>query len=192
MSVEKSISAEKALEWLIEGNNDYIFSERNHHGNISHELRMHTHHHGQNPFAIIVTCSDSRVIPENIFMKGIGELFVIRIAGNILGRYGMGSIEYAVEHLGCKLVLVMGHTKCGAIQAALHGAHDGFVGTIIDEIQKNIGSAKNVLFATRRNVYATIKKLEDESKIIQEYKEKGLKVVGSIYHTSTGEVEIFE
>ena len=68
-----SISASKALEWLIEGNNDYLNAKNNHSGDISQEKRMHTHKHGQSPFAVIITCSDSRVIPENIFMKGIGD-----------------------------------------------------------------------------------------------------------------------
>ena len=79
----KNIDAKTALKWLIEGNNDYIEAKINHHGDISKEKRLHLHHHGQNPFALIITCSDSRVIPENICMKRIVEIWVIRLEANV-------------------------------------------------------------------------------------------------------------
>lgn len=135
----KIISGEKALEWLIEGNKDYLFAKHNH-GDISKERRTHTHKHGQNPFAIVLTCSDSRVIPEGIFMKGIGDLFVIRVAGNVLDTYGLDSIEYALDYLGCKLVLVLGHTECGAIQSSLKAKEESFIGSITKEIKSAIGN----------------------------------------------------
>lgn len=75
---------------------------------------------GQHPFAVVVSCSDSRIPPELIFDQGLGDIFTIRTAGNVIGDYELGSIEYAVEHLGCKLVVVLGHENCGAIQAFLH------------------------------------------------------------------------
>lgn len=184
------ISAAKALEWLIEGNNDYINSKMNH-GDISPEKRMHTHHHGQSPFAIVVACSDSRVIPESIFMKGIGDLFVIRLAGNVIGDFALGSIEYAVQHLGCKLIFVMGHTGCGAIAASLDGTHDGYVGMITDEIKKAIGHIKSPLFASKRNIGYAIDKINTSS-IISKLKDEGLEIVGGIYHTSTGHVEVLK
>ncbi len=185
------IDAKKALEWLIEGNKDYIYSKSNHQGDISLEKRIHTHKHGQSPFAIIITCSDSRVIPESIFMKGIGDLFVIRLAGNVIGDFALGSIEYAVGHLGCKLIMVMGHTSCGAVSASLDGSHDGYVGMITDEIKKAIGHIRNPLAATKKNTMNSVSKIKS-SNIVKPLLKEGLVVIGSIYHTSTGEVEIIE
>jgi len=182
------VSAEVALRWLIEGNNDYIEAEKNHHGDISLERRVHTHRHGQNPFAVIITCSDSRVIPESIFMKGIGDLFVIRLAGNVIGDFGLGSIEYAIEHLDCNLVVVMGHSSCGAINAALDRHHQGYIGSITKEIKKAIGNEISPIVATKLNVKNTINKIY-ESDIVKKKLNEGLEVIGSIYHTHSGHVE---
>lgn len=103
----------KALEKLKAGNASYIDAKVNSE-DISQAKRTDTLVNGQKPYAIIITCSDSRVIPENIFMTGIGELFVIRIAGNVIDEHQLGSIEYAASHLGAPLIVVMGHTHCGA------------------------------------------------------------------------------
>ena len=99
----------KALEKLKAGNARYIDAKVNSE-DISQAKRTDTLVNGQKPYAIIITCSDSRVIPENIFMTGIGELFVIRIAGNVIDEHQLGSIEYAASHLGAPLIVVMGHT----------------------------------------------------------------------------------
>ncbi len=101
----------KALEKLKAGNARYIDAKVNSE-DISQAKRTDTLVNGQKPYAIIITCSDSRVIPENIFMTGIGELFVIRIAGNVIDEHQLGSIEYAASHLGAPLIVVMGHTHC--------------------------------------------------------------------------------
>lgn len=186
----KSIDANTALKWLIEGNKDYIDAKTNHHGDISQEKRHHLHHHGQNPFALIVCCSDSRVIPENIFMKGLGDLFVVRLAGNVCGDFALGSIEYGIEHLGIKLVLVMGHTGCGAVHAALEGSHDSYIGEITNEIKKAIGRTKNPLNATKKNVLNSINKIKS-SPLIEKDLDKAT-IVGAIYHTNTGKVEILK
>lgn len=187
--INRIIKSDVALKWLEEGNRDYMNSIHNH-GDISKEKRMHTHHHGQNPFAVIVACSDSRIIPEAIFMKGIGDLFVIRQAGNVLDDFGLGSIEYAMDHLGCKLVLVLGHTKCGAIQASLEGASDSFIGKIINEIKNSIGNETNPNMACKKNVVATVNKIQDFI-INKDEKYRDVLIKGGIYHTSTGHVEIF-
>ena len=84
-------------------------------------LRERTAVHGQHPRAIVVACSDARVIPEEIFDAVLGELFVIRVAGNVLDNHQLGSIEYAAAHLGCPLVIVLGHTRCGAVYDVLDG-----------------------------------------------------------------------
>ena len=105
-------AAEEALEKLKNGNARYLNLEKNE-GNISAEIRKKTCMEGQRPYAVIITCSDSRVIPESIFNAGLGELFVIRVAGNVIDNHQLGSIEYAAGHLGCPLILVMGHNHCG-------------------------------------------------------------------------------
>ncbi len=183
------IDSDRALRWLLEGNKDYISAKRNHRGDISREKRIHTHHHGQNPYAVIICCSDSRVIPENIFMAGIGDLFVIRLAGNVVGDFALGSIEYAVSHLNTKLVLVMGHTMCGAIHSAIIDHHESFITSIINEIKEAISDCKDNTEASKLNVLNTINKIK-KSEIINELLEKDVKIIGSIYHTHSGEVEL--
>ena len=96
--------------------------------------REDTSENGQHPYAVIVTCSDSRVPAEHIFNAGIVELFFIRTAGNVIGDYALGSVEYGAEYLGTKLIVVLGHTNCGAVDAALHGGAHGAIATITDEI----------------------------------------------------------
>ena len=179
----------KALEWLKEGNNAYINSEKNHLGDISQEKRLHTHKHGQTPYAVIITCSDSRVIPESIFMAGIGDLFIIRLAGNVVADYGLGSIEYAVGHLNTKLVVVMGHTMCGAISCALNNHHESYISSIILEIQNNIKNEKDHIKAAKCNVKKTIEKI-NSSEVLKRYDD--VKVVGALYHTHSGVVEFFK
>ena len=186
--VNKIIESDVALKWLEEGNRDYMDSIHNH-GDISKEKRIYTHHHGQNPFAVIVACSDSRVIPEAIFMKGIGDLFVIRQARNVLDAFGLGSIEYAIDHLGCKLVLVLGHTKCGAIQQSLEGAPNSFIGKIINEIKNSIGNENNPNIACKKSVLSTVHKIENLI-IKKDERYTDVLIKGGIYHISTGHVEI--
>ena len=118
-------TAADAIYKLAAGNLKYLNAE-NGSGDISRRIRMSTWAKGQSPYAIIVTCSDSRVIPENIFSAGIGELFVIRLAGNIIDDHQLGSIEYAAGHLGCRLVVVLGHTHCGAVDAAINSESSGY------------------------------------------------------------------
>ncbi len=112
MSTNVSYTANEAVSKLKKGNLNYISANRND-GDVSSAVRLKTCVEGQKPYAIIITCSDSRVIPESIFSAGIGDLFVIRVAGNVIDNHQLGSIEYAAEHLGCRLILVMGHNHCG-------------------------------------------------------------------------------
>jgi len=114
------MNGKEALEKLIEGNRRYIAGECQ--GEGRHEERRAETVCGQDPFAIVLGCSDSRVPPEIIFDSGIGDLFVIRVAGEVAGEFALGSIEYAALHLGTPLLLVLGHTNCGAITAAVAGA----------------------------------------------------------------------
>jgi carbonic anhydrase len=120
---EVSLSPDMAFAKLKEGNARFAKGKPLH-PDQSVETRQELSK-GQKPFAVIVACSDSRLSPEIIFDQGLGDLFVIRIAGNTVGDAALGSIEYAVEHLGCQLVIVMGHDKCGAVKAAVEGVTKG-------------------------------------------------------------------
>ena len=126
MSPVKNVSPREALRRLKEGNQQYLRAERPS-GNISPAVRKETAAHGQKPFAVVIACSDSRVIPEDIFSCGIGDLFVIRTAGNTIDRPQLASIEYALHHLGTRLILVLGHTRCGAVGAALQPEEGAFL-----------------------------------------------------------------
>ena len=119
-------SAETALAKLKEGNRKFVESSHTS-MDTSRILRRHFKENGQHPYAIIISCSDSRVVPEVIFSAGIGDLFVIRVAGNVIDAHQLGSIEYAAEHLGTGLVVVLGHTDCGAVGAVLSGHGGGYI-----------------------------------------------------------------
>ena len=166
---------------LIYGNRQYI-------ENSDAAVREKAAAEGQRPQAIIVCCSDSRVIPERIFSADIGDLFVIRVAGNVLDRHQLGSIEYAAGHLGTNLIVVMGHTGCGAVAAAVHHDPGGYIKYITDEIKKAIGAEQDDYKACVLNVQQSIRVIESSLEI-QKDEEKGLKVIGAIYNLENGTVE---
>lgn len=186
---KENLSASEALAKLKEGNKLYLTSDTNP-GDISPRMRQVTCDEGQSPYAIVVTCSDSRVIPEGIFSAGIGELFVIRVAGNVMDNHQIGSVEYAADHLGSKLVVILGHTHCGAVGATISSAPEGFVKTITDEIRKAIGDEKDEYKACCLNVQRSVSIVKES---LSEMVEKdGLKVCGAIYHIDNGEVEFLD
>lgn len=186
-----TMSVRDALQSLKEGNLKYLAACHNG-GDISPAIRTKTCEEGQHPYAVIVACSDSRVIPEAIFSAGIGELFVIRVAGNVIDDHQLGSIEYAASHLGCKLVLVLGHDHCGAVDAAIHHDPNGYVKFITDEIRLAIGDEKDDYRACCLNVRRSVRVIEESLDIQREEHEHGLKVLGALYRLSTGEVEFLE
>lgn len=187
MSANFAYTAQEALEKLKKGNKHYISAEKNE-GDISPALRERTCAEGQSPYAVIITCSDSRVIPESIFSAGIGELFVIRVAGNVIDNHQLGSIEYATHHLGCRLIVVMGHDHCGAVGAAISDEPDGYVKSITDEIKKTIGGETDDYKASCLNVLHSVNKIE-ESFSVDKDGENGLRVCGALYHLEDGRVE---
>lgn len=187
MSTTVTCTAEEALKKLKEGNQQYLNAETSK-GDISKLLRRRTCDEGQTPYAIIVTCSDSRVIPESIFSAGIGDVFVIRVAGNVIDNHQLGSIEYAADHLGSRLVVVMGHNHCGAVGAAISDNPGGYIKSITDEIKSAIGDEKDDYAACCLNVKNSIKKIEEGLKI-QQGDANGLQVCGAIYHLEDGSVE---
>lgn len=133
-----AMTVDEGLIRLKEGNAMYIAG--NNARNISGAYREKLAKEGQHPYAVIVACSDSRVVPEFIFSAGLGELFVIRVAGNIMDDHQLGSVEYALAHLHCTLVVILGHSSCGAVNAAIAGGERGYVGTITGEIACAIGA----------------------------------------------------
>lgn len=184
MSSESKVTAQEALARLKAGNEKFLKATTPS-GDISPQIRNKTASEGQFPYAVIVTCADSRVMPEAIFSVGIGELFVIRVAGFVVNKTQLGSIEYAVDHLGSPLVVVLGHTQCGAVGAALHHHEvEGALKVIIDEIVAAIGDEKNPNEAVKLNVKNSCKVIEAD-KI-------SAKVVGAVYNIDSGAVEFLD
>ncbi len=155
---------------------------------------------GQHPFAVIVSCSDSRVPAELVFDQGLGDIFSIRTAGNVMGDYELGSIEYAVEHLDCKLVVVMGHKNCGAVKAFIdskgHYEHDDHIKEIVEYIQneqeeKNLAKKGELSFdnAVNANVQHGVKFLKTAEPILKEsHDQKKIMIIGAVYDIETGKV----
>ena len=191
MHMKLNMSAAKAVEKLKEGNEKYLETLTGM-GDVSKESRMRTYLHGQHPYAIVVTCSDSRVIPESIFSAGIGDLFVIRLAGNVIDDHELGSIEYAAGHLGCRLIVVLGHTHCGAVDAAMNSDPEGYIKFITDEIKRAIGDEKDERKACEKNVWQSIQMIEHSLEIHHIEDEIGLRVVGAMYDIETGKVEFMQ
>lgn len=153
---------------------------------------------GQHPFAIIVGCSDSRVPPEIVFDQGLGDLFVVRVAGNIVDDHALGSIEYAAEHLHVPLVVVLGHDKCGAVDAAVSGGEvPGHIASIVDAIKPAVEEAKseqgNLLDnAIDANIRRVVYEIRHSEPILGHEVEAGkLTVVGARYKLDSGQVVFF-
>jgi len=177
----------QALRRLVSGNKVYEDSRYNP-ADISCERRMETAANGQKPYAVILTCSDSRVPPEHIFSTGIGELFVVRTAGNVVGNFEVGSVEYAVQHLSVPLVVIMGHTHCGAVAAALEGHADGYIEDIVREIQLGLNGAVTESEAVYNNILHSERRIL-QSKIVKDLLRAGrLMLARAEYDIKTGHV----
>ena len=157
---------------------------------------------GQHPFATVITCSDSRVAPEYIFDQGIGDIFVVRVAGNVIEPTTLGSIEYGVEHLHTPLLVVMGHSQCGAVSAAYDakGEPEGNIGAILKKIMPAVETAKKahkgkdetLELAIQENVRNTYKDIMTSPVVSHLVHEGKLKVVAAEYQLKDGKVEIIE
>jgi len=204
------ITAEKALERLREGNRRFASSTVNRQ-TLSWEARRAELVNGQAPFAIILGCSDSRAPAELIFDQGLGDLFVIRVAGNIVAPSLVGSVEFAATRFNTRLVVVLGHTQCGAIYATLDELRQpaenqspnlrSIVNRVRPSIEKLLSddaedcSDTEVLVrkAVRANVRASVAQLQHGSEIIEQLVARGeLRVVGAEYSLETGEVDFFD
>ncbi len=190
---------------LVDGNRRYVQNVRSLDSMLSHSRRDVESHR---PFAIVLGCSDSRAPAEVVFDQGLGDLFVIRVAGNIVAPSQVGSVEFAAERFGTRLVVVMGHTNCGAIDAALEaverkeGPASRNLMSIVDRVRPSIESlvltdlardpARLRREAVRANVRASVNHLRHSSEIIEQLAlHGGLVVVGAELDLVTGEVEFF-
>lgn len=152
---------------------------------------------GQHPYAIVVTCSDSRVCPELLFDTGLGELFVVRTAGHVIDDHALGSIEYAAEHLHAHTILVLGHERCGAVQAAMQGGElPGHIGSLVTAIAPGIAAAKagnDAMACVQANVRATVQALRQNHPLLAELVQKHeIAVQGAVYDLDTGAVELLD
>ncbi len=196
-----------ALNRLTLGNQRFV-AEQSYGGNISSKRRLKLAE-GQNPFAVIVGCSDSRVPAELVFDQGLGDLFVIRVAGNITDESVTGSVEYAVAVLGCELVVVLGHTDCGAVKATVQEISQpsgnlspnlGFIVNAISPVVSSLASNgsnlnQNELInnAIRSNIKHSARQLYATSTILESAVNDGkLIIAGAEYHLKTGAVDFFD
>jgi carbonic anhydrase len=202
------MTAAEALQKLKQGNARFLSNVRGAEPILS-QVRRADFVHGQNPFAVILGCSDSRVPAEIIFDQGLGDLFVIRVAGNVVAPSQIGSVEFAVERFATPLVVVVGHTACGGVGATLDvlqgRAPPGSRGlmSIVDRIrpsiepllQTDLASHPDALMraSIRANVRASVNQLGHGSEIIERLvAERGLAIVGGVYDLATGEVDFFD
>ena len=181
------------LEDLLEGNRRFVEGKMVNPNRSSARRREASA--GQHPTAVILTCSDSRVPPEILFDRGIGDLFVVRTAGNVVDDSVLGSIEYAVAHLGVRLIMVLGHTNCGAIGAALAGIEaDGHMGFITRSLQAPVRSVRHLEgdigdHASRMNVELTVAALRSSEPLLAPLEEE-LTIVGCYYDIASGMVRV--
>ena len=188
---------EDAKKLLLEGNKRFISGEILNKDLTKENLKKLSM--GQKPLAVIVGCSDSRVNPEIIFDQGLGDLFVIRDAGNVIDKITMGSVEYGVEHLGAPLIVVLGHEKCGAVEATVNKAQaseniQGIIEKInisLEDIDNNVSKDKIYAEVEDKNIENTVNQIKREPVIENLIKENKVKVIGAKYHIETGEV-VFE
>lgn len=195
------LTPDEALEVLRKGNERFVYNLKAHRDLLE---QVNETSDGQHPFAAILSCMDSRTSAELIFDQGLGDIFSIRIAGNILNGDILGSLEFATKMAGSKIIVVLGHTKCGAITAACDDIRMGSLTMLLEKIKpvveseveiKDQRNGSNPLFVynvTRLNVQQTIDKIYDQSVIIAELLNSGkIKIVGGLYDVDTGRVVFF-
>lgn len=202
------LTADEALDRLKKGNQRFINGETNHQKLLTHHERAQMAE-TQEPFAIILGCSDSRVPAEMVFDQGLGDLFVIRVAGNIVAPSQVGSVEFAVDSFNCPVVIVLGHTHCGAIDSTIEALRNpdqppsANLMSIVNRVRPSVEilmqtELKDDLkklshHAVRSNVFASVNQLRHGSAVLESFISKGkLKVVGAEYSLETGEVLFFD
>ncbi|NLN59329.1 MAG: carbonic anhydrase [Deltaproteobacteria bacterium] len=200
--VQASITPDKAIEMLRQGNQRFASGQTTGRDFLAQVKQTSG---GQFPFAAIVSCLDSRVPPEIVFDRGIGDLFVARVAGNFVNDDILGSLEYAARVAGARLIVIMGHTECGAVKGACDSAQLGLltatlanINPAVNSVQGNYEprSSKNTDFVqavAEKNVELTMGKLRDRSVVLRGMLDKGeIGMVGAMYDVSTGKVEFLK
>ena len=199
---QQKLSADTILNILKSGNKRFVS------GNSSEKYLKHQVNatsFGQNPFAIVLSCIDSRTTTEHIFDLGLGDIFSVRIAGNILNEDILGSMEFGVHEIGVKLIVVLGHTKCGAIIGACNHVELGNLTALLEKVKPAIQNEKTVIEyrngsnsvfvdkVAEQNVFCTIERIRQESQLICELENQGkIKIVGGLYDVETGKVNFYE
>jgi carbonic anhydrase len=199
---QKNITPDLAIQLLKEGNERFINNLKTNRNLLQ---QVNETSDGQHPFAVILSCIDSRTSSELIFDQGLGDIFSVRIAGNILNEDILGSMEFATKVVGVKLIVVLGHTKCGAIVGACNHVEMGNLTTLLNKIQPAIyqeakttenRTGSNPVFVqnvTEINVRLTMDRIRRESPIIADLEKNGeIKIVGGIYHVENGKVNFFD
>ena len=190
-----NLSADEALDKLQKGNERFVSLHQKHPDET--KKRRKEMMKGQHPFVVILSCSDSRVPPELIFDQGLGDIFEIRNAGNVLNKHVIGSIEYAVMHCGVKLIVIMGHQDCGAIGATLSGVSETeYIKALEDSIQPAVEECKakglevNSDNVVKEHVMQDINELlTQDTELVKYMKKNKVKIVPAYYHIDSGKVE---
>lgn len=186
------MTIQNTIQRLKDGNDRFVADSMD--GKLQDSARRKGLVAGQEPYAIILSCADSRVVPELAFDTGLGEIFVVRVAGNVANNSSMASIEYAVAHCGSKVIVVLGHQSCGAVTAAMAGGDNGYnINHLLSHIQPALaacGDGADLKDVVRKNAELNAQELVNRSAIISSAVEKGdVKIVPAYYHLDTGKVE---
>ena len=193
----QNLTPYQGYELLVEGNKRFIGSLRRDHDHLE---MINVTREGQYPFAVILSCMDSRTSVELIFDQGLGDLFSIRIAGNIVNNDILASIEYAIKYVGSKVLMVLGHTECGAIKSARQGVEDGHITDLLKRIQPSITKSllddKEYMFEDKiayANVENSLEEILTRSRIVRDMFAKGqIGIVGGVYNVENGQVDFFK
>jgi len=195
LSARQSMTGKEALELLFAGNKRFLDGKLEHPNHCEESRKGLVS--GQDPLAVVLTCADSRVPPVDVFDQGLGDLFVVRVAGNIISDHILGSIEYAVSHLHTPLVMVMGHSSCGAVGAVAQGVKlHGHIASLTPSIDAALKKAKGMAGhwhdnAAKELAKTTAKKIEESEPIVADLVKEGrVLVVATYYDLATGEVSM--
>lgn len=186
------MTIQENIDRLKEGNDRFVEDMLD--GNLQDSSRRGSLVGGQKPFAVILSCADSRVVPEFTFDTGLGELFVVRVAGNVANSSSIASIEYAIVHLGSNLIVVMGHQNCGAVTAAVEGGDNGYnLNHLLSHITPAISASNKeatVNDVVKKNAELTVEELKNRSGIISNAIENGdVKAVPAYYNLESGKLD---
>ncbi len=196
---QENLTPQLAYQILVEGNERFVKNEKAQRNLQDQVSETST---GQFPFAVILSCIDSRVPAELVFDQGIGDVFSARVAGNIINEDILGSMEYACKVAGSKIVVVLGHTKCGAVTAACQSVELGNITALLNKIKPAVDVVKantegtldvSIDEVTKLNIELSINRIRKESPILSEMETTGeIEIVGALYDVSTGKVVFFE